>query len=133
MSTVGRHQSRNIPLLPLTGHEPSHRTQQFLEFDRFHKAGPGTEFARLLSCRTTSGQYDDGYRRERACAERLQELFTVHARHHQIEKDQSRPIAVREVLPGIDSIGSDIDAIVMGFKNELENLADIMIVINDQD
>jgi hypothetical protein len=69
----------------------------------------------------------------RIALDRLENLVTVHIRHHQIEQDETE-FFLRDQRNRLVSTGRASDPLVtIGFEHQLQRVSVVLVVINDKD
>ena len=61
----------------------------------------------------------------------VDELPAVHHRHHQIEKDDGRPLA-RQHVERFPAVGGHQDSVALGRETKCERLQNVWIVVDDE-
>lgn len=115
------------------GYEFRYDTQEILEFDRLLQAAIRLKPIHLLVSSMVSGYDDHGHVRERASAQFLQKLLAIHARHHPVEEDKIGPATSPQLMPGIETIDGEPDAVAVPFEEDAQQFADVFVVIDYQD
>ena len=105
--------------------KPSHRLQQFAEFDGLRQAGGRFQFTCFLRAEAVAGDDDHGYFGKAGGAHFLHELFAVHARHHQIQKNKRGFRAGFEMIKGVDAVTGNIYGVAVRFQDNFHEFADI--------
>ncbi len=113
--------------------EGAHAREQLPERERLHEVvvGAEVEAADRVLLRVARGEHED----RRAVAARAQaaaDLEAVEVRHQDVEDDRVE-LAVREPLQRVEPVGGRRDAVPVELERGLDRLADVGVVVDDEE